>query len=119
MVGEFGNGKGSKYNWAYNHPGSIKNNLLVLNEGERIVAVRGDKNYKWKCFYGYWQSLEFLIADDKGNERSHKAFKRPPNTVNKLPRGYNQKCKETGEESVSEQSDSESESENEQPTLQL
>lgn len=95
------NSSGQNTTWPKEHSDIVQTDKLDLEAGERIVGIRGDKNYQWKCNRGYWQSLEFLIADGKGHERSHQAFMRPKGTVNSLPEGHVCEDQENGDEAGS------------------
>lgn len=37
---------------------------LTLNEGERIIGVRGDTSFEnYEAYVGYWMALQFLVSD--------------------------------------------------------
>lgn len=47
-----------------NEKRTILETELTLNEGERIIGVRGDTSFEnTSAYVGYWMALQFLVSD--------------------------------------------------------
>lgn len=49
--------------WDKDYAAWIHEVEFTLNEGERIVGVRGNTETNSKSSTGYWKELEFLLSD--------------------------------------------------------